>query len=436
MKLALLSDIHGNLPALEKVLDDISRQRITTIWFLGDWVGHGPFPNQVVQKLRVAGAQGIRGNYDRKVLEFEQKKKKLRNKMAAGKFAALKWTARELNKKSRAYLAALPAKLRIAAAGMRFLLVHGSPADDSEELTAATPLTRLLALAKQAGKTDAVLCGHSHQAFVQTAGNVKFINPGSAGRPFDGDNRVSYAVLDVAQGRVKVMFRRLAYEVARVVKAMQVAGLPDDQVRSFACGRSVDDLQQDSKDDKLSATAAHLGRMHRYEEKHAVQVTRLALQLFDALVGLHGLDADERHLLHTAGILHDIGIGQGADQHHKKSRDLIMAADLLLHEKHKKMVALIARYHRGALPDNRHRYYAELDKKEKKTVARLSAILRLADGLDRSHRDVVKNIVCRDGKEQVTLRLTVQGMALPERLYGRKKADLFEKVFGKKVVIR
>jgi putative phosphoesterase len=433
MKLALLSDIHGNLPALEAVLDDISRQGITTIWFLGDWIGHGPFPNQVVEKLRAVKVRGICGNYDRKVLEFDQNKRKLREKMEAGKYASLKWTAQELGHTARVYLTALPAEFRLEVEGVRFLLVHGSPVDDSEVLTAATPLTRLQALARQAGNPDVMLCGHSHQAFARRAGKVRFVNPGSAGRPFDGDNRVSYAVLEVARSQVKVTFRRLAYDVKRVAKAMQAAGLPEDQIQSFACGRSTDDLKKIGPEAEVTAAAVPVGKVYNYEAGHAAQVTKLALQLFAGLRELHGLGADEWPLLETAGRLHDIGLQQGPDRHHKRSRDLILALDLPLKEKQKKMVALIARYHRGALPDNRHRYYADLNKKDRAIVDQLSALLRLADGLDRSHRDVVREIICSADRERVRLRLKVRAPALQELRYGLKKADLLEKVWGRTV---
>jgi exopolyphosphatase/guanosine-5'-triphosphate,3'-diphosphate pyrophosphatase len=188
--------------------------------------------------------------------------------------------------------------------------------------------------------------------------------------------------------------------------------------------------------DQILTAAYQLAIANQYERGHAAQVTKLALQLFDRLIDLHGLGNKERRWLELAAILHDIGLGQGPERHHKVSRDLILASALPLKGKHKKMVALAARYHRGALPEKTHRYYADLKKKEKAIVDKLSAILRLADGLDRSHRDVVKSIVCQDRRKSVTLQLTVMGQALSERLYGRKKADLFEKVFGKKVEIK
>ena len=107
MKVALIGDVHANLPALEAVLDHISKQEVEAIWNVGDFVGYGAFPDEVVHLLRERGAVSILGNYDRKVLRFPQKRAKWRTSKTPDKFAAFEWAHCNLSPDSREYLASL-----------------------------------------------------------------------------------------------------------------------------------------------------------------------------------------------------------------------------------------------------------------------------------------------------------------------------------------
>jgi predicted phosphodiesterase len=137
MKVALIGDIHANLPALEAVLAHIQEQGLERIWNVGDFVGYGAFPDEVVQCFRTVQRQreadvlSIVGNYDLKVLEFKKNKDKWRKKKHPDKYLAFKWTYENLSKKSRKYLRFLSQQIRVKAKGQRVLLVHGSP--DSNE---------------------------------------------------------------------------------------------------------------------------------------------------------------------------------------------------------------------------------------------------------------------------------------------------------------
>jgi putative phosphoesterase len=239
MKVALIGDVHANLPALETVLAHARAQRVEATWNVGDFVGYGAFPEEVVQRLRREGALSILGNYDLKVLKFVRKKRKWRKSKHPDKFLAFQWAYEHLSKKSLAYLRALPEEIRLEIAGYQVLLTHGSPASNEEHLTPTTPESRLRELTGVA-QADLIICGHSHQPFVRRVDGVWFINTGSVGRPDDGDPRACYAILELDREGVRVQHHRLAYDVARAVAAIRAHGLPEAFAQMMLQGRPLD----------------------------------------------------------------------------------------------------------------------------------------------------------------------------------------------------
>lgn len=170
---------------------------------------------------------------------------------------------------------------------------------------------------------------------------------------------------------------------------------------------------------------------------HTEQVTLLALQLFDGLETLHGLGNAERDLLEYAALLHDIGWVRGWRGHHKSSLEMIVDNLLLpLDGKTRLIIGSIARYHRKALPSEKHDHFAALELAERTLVCRLAALLRVADGLDRTHECRVRGVRCLIDQEEVLLRCKVVSPAPEEEKAASEKADLFTNVFRKKVVIR
>jgi len=174
-----------------------------------------------------------------------------------------------------------------------------------------------------------------------------------------------------------------------------------------------------------------------FERGHTLQVTRLALLLFDRLSSLHRLPPSARRLLACAGMLHDIGWCRGAKGHHKSAYDIITGRppDELSPDE-VQMVALIARYHRKKGPSLEHPPFARLSPPERDTVRALSAILRVADGLDRGHRDAVQDLSVIIEPGRVLLNLEAPGGAELEIWGALRKADVFEKVFGVSLDIR
>jgi hypothetical protein len=167
----------------------------------------------------------ILGNYDKKAVSKENKNDGWETVKVPDKRAMFAWTYRELSKRSRRYLRALPESRRVTLAGKTFLMTHGSPASHTEHLLPDTPQSRFEALAELAN-ADIVLCGHSHQAFTRQASGTLFINPGSLGRPDDGDPRASYAILTIDGDDLMVEHFRVPYDVMPSVQKLRRSGLP------------------------------------------------------------------------------------------------------------------------------------------------------------------------------------------------------------------
>ena len=443
--IALLSDVHGNLPALEAVLEDAAHRQIAEIWNLGDMLGYGPFPNEVLGRLREVAKVNIVGNYDRKVLDFARKRDKWKRKKPPAKFIAFQWNDAHLDAAGRDFLTLLPEQARRTVGGFDVLLVHGSPASIDELLGSDTPNQRLRELARFA-QADIVVCGHSHEAFVRHVEEVWFVNPGSVGRPEAGDWRASYALLEFSDGGLKVGHRRVPYDIDRVARAVHAAGLPGEFIDVFRKGKSLDQLRDDGEtadgtheaqsDKRLEAVLA-LATDCQYEREHTHQVTRLALEIFDALQEAHRMGPEERFRLHCAALLHDIGWVEGPQGHHKTAMKLIVSDPRLpFRRSERQMIALIARYHRKALPDVRHKYYGNLTDAEQHCVRVLAGILRVADGLDRSHNRVVRSVQCRVSDRRIVMTCDVRGPADAELAAAEKKADLFQEAFGRPLELK
>lgn len=192
----------------------------------------------------------------------------------------------------------------------------------------------------------------------------------------------------------------------------------------------------DDTDEALEQAIA-LAERYDYEVGHSHQDARLALCIFDLTTSLHDLGDEYRDLLHYAAILHDIGYWYDYENHHKHAFRMIMEADLpALTPREKLIVANVARYHRSARPKLKHKGFAALDPDDREIVTRLAAILRLADGLDRSHTNAVEDLDCWIHGDAVVFTVyPPEGNDL-ERWAGGKKSRFFAEVFGVTVMIR
>jgi len=448
MKVGLIGDVHGNLPALEAVLEALRGAGIEALWNVGDLTGYGPFPNEVIERLRAEGAVSIIGNYDQKVLAFPRKKETWRRTKGASKFLAFRWTYENLSPESRAYLGELPVEKRLKVQGHRILLTHGSPAAIDEALGPETSAKRFKILARLA-QSDVVACGHTHRAFTHEAEGVLFVNPGSVGRPEGDDPRASYALLEIGEEGIDVSLRREDYDIERTVRTLRGCGLPDAFGAMLQSGQNLDGVGEpdsaeaeflpaypEERAEPALQAVLDLARRCQYEARHTHQVTRLALRLFDELGEWHGLGEEERFWLECGALLHDIGWSKGQKGHHKAAFQIIMKyMDLPFPKRERRIIALIARYHRKAPPHKKHRMYAELERGDRERVRVLAGLLRVADGLDRTHLGLVHDLGCKVSDEKIVIQCQVDGPFNAERWAGMEKGRLLAEVFHRQLAI-
>jgi exopolyphosphatase/guanosine-5'-triphosphate,3'-diphosphate pyrophosphatase len=190
------------------------------------------------------------------------------------------------------------------------------------------------------------------------------------------------------------------------------------------------------EDPPLAEAAIALGRRFYFDERHARQVARMALALFDELAELHRLPAAARPLLEAAGLLHDVGNAVSYQRHHKHTYYLVQNADIPgLADRQRELVARIARFHRGSAPDPGHPLMAGLSMSESQLVRKLSTLLRIADSFDRSHHQPVHRVraMVKDGA--VNVRLGSRTAVDLELWDAEREAPLFRQILGKRLVV-
>ncbi|MGD0112811.1 MAG: metallophosphoesterase family protein [Armatimonadota bacterium] len=228
MRVAVFSDVHANIHALHAVLADIRRREPDRTVCLGDLVGYGAFPNEVVEAIRQAGIPTVIGNYDDGVgfgrhecgCAYTEPADRERGDRS------LRWTQKAVTDENKAWLRSLPRELRFEAGGKRVLCVHGSPRRINEYLYQDRP-ERSLARMLASLEADTVLCGHTHLPYHRRIGSIDLINVGSAGRPKDGDPRAVYAVIEITD-EVGVTFPRVEYDVEAAAQAIERTDLPHE----------------------------------------------------------------------------------------------------------------------------------------------------------------------------------------------------------------
>lgn len=231
MRAALLSDIHGNLVALDAVLADLERAQPDTIICLGDVVENGPQPREVLARLRDIGAHTVLGNTDERVLHPQPYDPPTERARRSATIEA--WNVSLLTPEDRSFLASFRATVTLELApGMTVLCFHGSPRSNTEVILATTPEHDLdLMLAGCEGLV--LIGGHTHTQLLRRYRQQLIVNPGSVGMPFElrsgGDYRppwAEYALVEASPAGLRIDLRRVALDVAAVVRAAHVSGMP------------------------------------------------------------------------------------------------------------------------------------------------------------------------------------------------------------------
>ncbi|MEI6052960.1 MAG: Ppx/GppA phosphatase family protein [Opitutaceae bacterium] len=208
-------------------------------------------------------------------------------------------------------------------------------------------------------------------------------------------------------------------------------GIILDTIEKFYRKKKLDHLH-----DIRYSSVLHIAENFQYEKNHAQQVARLALQIYDQTETLHHLGINERVYLEAAALLHEVGLFISHTQHHRHSYYLIRNAELLgFTENEKEIVANVARYHRKSHPKIKHEGYNKLDAEEQAIVHKLASILRIADGLDRTHSGVIKEVRCRRFKDVLTFTLLKNKLTGDDlEIWGaERKKELFEETYNTRV---
>jgi len=225
MRIAVLSDIHANLHALQAVHKDLLNANVDAVYCLGDLVGYGAFPNEVVEFVRANRFPTVMGSFD-EAAGFQLHEPRCRTRSIAHRIQVdenFLWTKSVLKEANRSFLQTLPLQIRFKVSGKRILLVHGSPRGMDEYLTPDFPGATFAQISRLAG-SDILCVGSSHQYFHRRSGMTCILNPGSVGLP-DGEAAARYAVLDLSW-RLQIDFRSVAYDVQLAAQALKDQGLP------------------------------------------------------------------------------------------------------------------------------------------------------------------------------------------------------------------
>ena len=217
MKIAVLSDIHGNLLALKAVTEDIFNQGIKKIYILGDFAFCGPKQNECIDfvKKHYTNAIIIQGNTDEMILKATGKEGDIYTPKKNIMVNALKYSQEVLTKENKEFLANLPVQHYEEIDGLKLLFVHGSPRKNDEGITPNINYSKLEEIIKD---TDAniIFCGHTHCPIIHQVSNKTVVNVGSIGRPFEENVRSVYAILDLAEVKERkfsVEHRYVKYDV-------------------------------------------------------------------------------------------------------------------------------------------------------------------------------------------------------------------------------
>jgi putative phosphoesterase len=232
-KIAIISDIHANLPALNAVLEDIDRKTPDAIFCLGDLVDFAPWPNEVIETIRRRGVPTLMGNHDERIA-FGHKIIPLAKHgpdERAARVTAIEHTRRTISAENRRYLSQLPREMWISHGtgkeSKRVLLVHGSTRSNDEYIYENHPESDLAKMLTRSG-ADAIVMGHTHLPFIRKMPGPQFVvNAGSVGRSKEKNISATYLMLTIVNSRIRPQIVRVRYPVEETIKGVIESAIPD-----------------------------------------------------------------------------------------------------------------------------------------------------------------------------------------------------------------
>ena len=237
-RVTIFGDIHGNLPALDAVLGDMDKREPSPLYCLGDLVGYGAFPNEVIETIRERNILTLMGNYDQGVGNSSDDCGCAYTNKAAEELGkrSIAWSNQNTTEENKSYLRQLTDQIPLALGGLRVQLVHGSPRKINEYLFENRPdssLERLVDLAQ----ADVLVCGHTHIPYHRILPSGRHVvNAGSVGKPKDGNPQACYVVLEVNNGNLAVNFKRVPYDVERAAQAIEACDMPNEYAEMLRRG--------------------------------------------------------------------------------------------------------------------------------------------------------------------------------------------------------
>lgn len=226
VRLAALSDIHGNDSALRAVLADLDTQGgADRLLVLGDIALLGPDPAEVVEHLMERSAIGVHGNTDRFLLDTDWSAFEPQSEEERADRALCLWALERLDEQARVWLRSLPFQNDLVVHAQRLLLVHGSPRGVGDAIEADTPEPDVRQMIAGV-EADLILCGHTHTPLDRTVDHVRLVNPGAVGYPQGEASTARYALLSWDGGDWHIAFRLVCYDVDEVVERLLAAERP------------------------------------------------------------------------------------------------------------------------------------------------------------------------------------------------------------------
>ena len=243
IRILLISDIHGNFPALKAIDDYFRSQSFDYIINCGDSLVYGPFPNETLAWLENNATISILGNTDKKVIKL-LKGKGFAKPSDPDKRVMYTWTADQLDTSSKRYIFSLKkkdtlkltSKIKGDQRTYTIGIYHGSPERPHEFLFNTTPEQRFIELASMC-EAEVIVFGHSHDPFHKIIKNKHFINPGSVGRMFDGNPEASCSILEFSPTELRVTHYRIAYDIQQTVDKLSRESLPAMYESMFRLGK-------------------------------------------------------------------------------------------------------------------------------------------------------------------------------------------------------